>query len=265
MNLNKTQLVYFSPTGTSKKVLEFLSRSVAFGEVSHLDLTSPLDRLPVSIPADELTMIAAPVYAGRVAATAVARLKKIKGEGGPVVVVVLYGNREYEDALLELRDLALSAGFRPLAGCAFIGEHSYSEEDMPIGAGRPDEQDGTVAAAFGARIVDKLAGVNDPDGLGALAVPGQFPYKDGVGAFPFTPVVEEALCTLCGICVDICPTGAVELDGVIQMDSSRCIYCCACKKSCPDRAIQATAPPIMERRQWLYANCSYRKEPQLFL
>ena len=49
-----------------------------------------------------------------------------------------YGNRDYEDALVELYDLALSLGLTPFAAGAFIGEHSYSTPEMPVAEGRPD-------------------------------------------------------------------------------------------------------------------------------
>ena len=40
----------------------------------------------------------------------------------PAVLVVVYGNRAYDDALLELSDIATGAGFVPLAAGAFVGE-----------------------------------------------------------------------------------------------------------------------------------------------
>ena len=81
------------------------------------------------------------MYGGRLPADAVKRLSNLKGHNTPAVIVVVYGNREYEDALLELNDLAIEAGFKPVAAGAFIGEHSYSNKDSPIAHGRPDEKD----------------------------------------------------------------------------------------------------------------------------
>lgn len=265
MRLSNVHLVYFSPTGTSKRVVELLCNAVDSREVSYLDLTHTSDYEPVTIAASELVMIAVPVYAGRVPTTAVERLRHIKGNGGPVVLVVLYGNREFEDALIELRDLAVGAGFRPLAGCAFIGEHSFSHEESPIAAGRPDQQDADMAVDFGARILAKLDSLEDLAGLHDLEVPGNFPYQQGMGNIPFTPKVETDLCTQCGACVEACPTGAAQMEAEVLMDPEKCIYCCACRKSCPEKAIKDQAPPILEKRQWLFENCMVRKEPQLFI
>ena len=85
--------------------------------------------------------IAVPVYAGRVAPIALQRIRRLKGENAPVVLVAVYGNRDYEDALVELRDETTCLGFTPLAAGAFIGEHSYSRPGMPVAEGRPDAND----------------------------------------------------------------------------------------------------------------------------
>lgn len=106
---------------------------------------------------DELTVVAVPVYGGRVAETAVERLRNFRADQAPVVPVVVYGNRDYEDALLELSDLLKEKGFVPVAAAAFIGEHSFSRPDMPVAAGRPDEEDLRKAMAFGLQIREYLS------------------------------------------------------------------------------------------------------------
>ena len=60
------------------------------------------------------------VFAPRVAETAMERLGKIRGKQVPAILIVVYGNRDYEDALIELRDYACEAGFIPVAAAAFI-------------------------------------------------------------------------------------------------------------------------------------------------
>ena len=72
--------------------------------------------------------------------TAMERIRMFKGNATPVIPVVVYGNRDYEDALKELSDALSAQGFVPVSAGAFIGEHSYSRKDMPIAAGRPDKR-----------------------------------------------------------------------------------------------------------------------------
>jgi|YelNatPaOPRAMG01_1025707.scaffolds.fasta_scaffold09740_8 Fe-S-cluster-containing hydrogenase component 2 len=51
--------------------------------------------------------------------------------------------------------------------------------------------------------------------------------------------VEGAvLCSQCGECSKVCPTGALHLDnGIIYLDHSRCSLCQTCVDSCPADAI----------------------------
>ena len=142
MNISSVKLVYFSPTGTTKKVLQGIARGLCVESIEHVALTMPdADTKPIDNFTNELVVIGAPVYGGRLPNDAVARLKRLKARNTPAVVVVVYGNREYEDALLELSNLSKELGFIPISAGAFIGEHSFSTGDMPIAEGRPDTKD----------------------------------------------------------------------------------------------------------------------------
>ena len=265
MDVRKINLIYFSPTRTTQQVLEGFSTAFPGKEFRGVDITYPDNQQTIDIPADELAIIGVPVYAGRVAPVAVDRLKLIQGNGTPAVIVVVYGNREYEDALIELKDIAEDIGFKPVAACTFIGEHSFSEEKTPIAAGRPDSEDLQVAKQYGAKIVNYVEGTQDLARIEELKVPGNMPYKDGMGNLPFSPVVNTELCTLCGECIPVCPTGAISLQDEVEFEVETCIFCCSCKKSCPEEAISIEAPPIKEKATWLSQNCANRKKPELFL
>ena len=107
MIVDRVTLAYFSPTGTTRRVLEAIARGVGGREVQRIDLTLPGAKAPALSPtAGTLVLLGAPVYAGRVPETAVARLQRLHGEGAAAVLVVVYGNRAFEDALLELWSLA---------------------------------------------------------------------------------------------------------------------------------------------------------------
>ncbi|MBW2178677.1 MAG: flavodoxin family protein, partial [Deltaproteobacteria bacterium] len=156
MMLKTVKIAYFSPTKTTMKILEGIAEGLEAETVQHIDLTLP--EAGTSRPDEmqaELVLLGVPVYEGRVAKAAIPRLQQLKGNKTPVVVVVLYGNRDFEDALLELGDLAWELGFFPVAGGAFIGEHSFATETRPMANGRPDMKDITEAKAFGSRIRTK--------------------------------------------------------------------------------------------------------------
>jgi len=238
MDINKVNLIYFSPTGTTRTVLESIAKGVAVKDVEHINLTLPEGgRQTIPLFSDELVIIGAPVYGGRLPVDAIERLKQLKAGNTPVVLIVLYGNREFEDALLELKYLTLKLGFNPIAAGAFIGEHSFASEDVPIANGRPDSQDVQMAMEFGVKIRDKVAALTLADAQTGFEIPGNFPYEAG-GARPMavSPVTKEEICTLCGTCAEVCPTAAISVNGAVATEIELCIRCCACIKNCPESA-----------------------------
>ncbi len=266
MHFTAVKLIYFSPTGTTQKILQGLAQGMPIGRIEHLNLTPPQAETRICDEiGDALTILGAPVYAGRLPIQAVHRLGRLKAEGAPVILVVVYGNREYEDALVELKNLAVQQGFRPVAAGAFIGEHSYSTNDTPIAAGRPDESDLIKAREFGKKVFKKLQDIQGLDGLSALEVPGNFPYKERIQRPIEGPTTRETLCTLCGTCASVCPTAAVVVEESVMTEPERCILCHACVKNCPTGARTMEVERVFKVAQWLHTNCRKRKEPELFL
>ena len=52
---------------------------------------------------------------------------------------------------------------------------------------------------------------------------------------------NEAKCTHCGVCVPICPTGALVIDPTtrkVHFYDNKCIACELCVKICPTRAME---------------------------
>lgn len=262
---NKCDLIYFSPTATTRMVLQEIARGMGYDINNRVDITLPSIRKQ---PPPELgpgpVLIGAPVYAGRVAEDATAYFKTLKARGVPAVPVVLYGNREYEDALLELKNICDDIGCVPIAGGAFIGEHSYSSARFPIAQNRPDTEDLKKAFEFGKKIADALEEPDLEKTWGSLNVPGSFPYRDGMGssAVSFIDVTDD--CDECGICASVCPKDAIDEDNLFGTDAALCIYCCSCIKACPRSARQMQEGSMKDKADWLHENCFKRKEPEVF-
>jgi len=258
--------ICFSPTGTTRTVLEGIASGLGLGLAGQWDLTLPGYESPDLSGQDApLALIGAPVYAGRVPETAVTRLREIDGQGVPAVVVVTYGNRHYDDALVELFDLAGEQGFVPVAAGAFIGEHSFSSAAMPVAQGRPDIEDIDKATRFGQSVAEKLAKADAKSLAEGLKVPGNRPYKEGWSQPPMAPSVSVEDCNLCGTCVDVCPTGAISVAEEASTDATKCIMCAACVRACPVGARVMDVPLIQGLNKKLYENFSERREPELFV
>ena len=269
MRINSARLVFFSPTRTTARIVEAIALGTRIGVAESVDLTPPdAATSQYDEMGSDLAIVGAPVYCGRIPPIALHRLRRMRAHGTPAVVVVVYGNREYEDALRELRDVCIELGFRPVAGGAFIGEHSYSREETPIANGRPDRTDLNDAQRFGQLIMQKMSASGAVDLTAHVEVPGNLPYTEkhmahcSSDVFPST---ADALCTLCGECSAVCPTGAVAVNDSVVTDGDGCILCTACVKSCPTGARSWQADMIAKTAEWLSTNCGKRKEPEMYL
>lgn len=252
MNIHQ---ITFSPTGGTRRVSELLCQGFADNS-SFTELCTKEDNLKYPIvAADDLAVISMPVYAGRVPALAVERLKGIKANGARCVIVAVYGNRAYEDALVEMQDVARAMGFQVIAGVAAIAEHSICRM---YGAGRPDEEDAKELTSFGADIIKKVENGQTCD---SLMLPGNRPYKQGCNG-PY-PVADDA-CTECGTCAGECPSGAISVDNPKDNNQELCIGCMRCVSVCPAHA-RGIGERLNQLTAFLAPLCCERKKNELFI
>ena len=150
MKMNELKLVYFSPTGTTRKVIMEAARSIDLKSTSH-DFSVYKEKKPVlKFAENDFALFGIPVYYGRVPALFTEYLKGITGNGTPAALIATYGCRDYEDALLELKDIVEKNGFKVIAAAAFPAEHSL---DPTIGARRPNKADLKTIAEYNGNIL----------------------------------------------------------------------------------------------------------------
>ncbi len=266
LRIDSIKQIYFSPTQTTQTIVEAIARGFGAKTTTPVNLTLP-DAATASFKAvtAELAIIGAPVYSGRIPIDAKDRLKRIRGNGTPAVLVVLYGNREYDDALLELKSQTEKMGFIPVAGGAFIGEHSFTSEKTPIAVGRPDMEDIEKAEKFGCMVRKKLQHMNSLNDVSPLDVPGKYPYRKRQQPTNVSPITKTSLCISCGNCAAVCPKQAITVGDTVITDPEKCIICCACIKNCKMHARVMEARAVKRIAEWIYECYQERKEPELFL
>lgn len=265
MQVDTVQMILFSPTGTTRSTLEAVVQGMEAQEIVISDMTFFKQAKAPQPLKEGVAVIGVPVYAGRVPAQVTDWLRaNVTGAGRPVVLVAVYGNRAFEDALLELRDLTTELGFRPVAAAAFIGEHSFSTADKPIAPGRPDDQDLEKAREFGRVVREKLSEIELGEEPGELRVTGNIPYRKGVQPGPVAPETVAQTCILCGVCAEVCPAGVISVGETVETDKMGCLRCCACTRACPTGARVFDHPAIAKVTNMLFTEHSDRKEPDFY-
>ncbi|MDB8803666.1 4Fe-4S binding protein [Romboutsia sp. 1001216sp1] len=249
--------IYFSPTGGTKKIADLISRQFGY-ETIKLDLSNSMeDFSKFTFSEKDLCIIAVPSFGGRVPMAAMSNINKLKGNGSKVILVATYGNRAYEDVLLELKDTLTTLGFFCIAAIASVTEHSIMRQ---FATGRPDLKDKEELIKFSDKIKEIL---KQEKVTKDLYVPGNNPYKE----YKVIPLVPEARqeCMKCGLCAIKCPVNAISKDNPTLVEKEKCISCMRCVAICPNKARSVNEELILAVSKKLEKVCSERKMNELFL
>ena len=255
--MTKIRQLYFSANHKTKEIVEYISSHFEDELVTYDLLRNPLDK-PLVIDNSDLVIVGMPVYSGRIPAHYVEMLKQLQGNNTPTIIVVTYGNREYEDALLELRDVMESRHFTILSAGAFIAQHSIFKS---VASKRPDIEDKKLLKEFALQS-KKLYQAYNPENKTSILVKGNIPYRV-VGKGTMYPTGDNR-CISCNACVDICPMQAIVSDTPKETNTERCISCTACIKVCPTNARQFHVPNFKEIEAGFKEKNKSRKEPDMF-
>lgn len=265
--------VYFSATGTTKKVVECIAASV--GEkieapVSIIDFTLPAVRNEnLEFGPEDIVIFGTPVYAGRVPNVILPYLKnRIKAMDAVAVPVVLFGNRDYDDALKELVNILEKDGFHAIAAGAFVGEHSFSRI---LAAGRPDELDMLSAEELAEKTVKRIYESNRA-ACELLCLKKEEPLRPyyiprdrrgvPIDILKVKPKTNDK-CTKCGLCAMACPMGSISAEE-LSVVSGICIKCGACIKKCPVNAKYYDDEGYLYHKHELEEAYARRAEPVIF-
>lgn len=242
---------FFSPSDTTRKYAKAMTDAFG-GESQLIDLTHGSCEIESELIDGDTVLLISPVYAGRIPALAADLFRQIDGHGMRAIVAVVYGNRDYDDALLELADIAVNDGFEIIAAGAFIAQHCIFPK---VANGRPDASDMAVAANFMERA-------KESDKLDISTIKGTRPYKKP-GAVPLQPQTDENECLSCGVCARECPTGAID-PVTLATDKNKCITCCRCIAVCGSHARKFKGVKYATVSKIFCAQNSKRRGSELF-
>ena len=281
MKLKGIAAVFFSPTGNTRKAVVEIADVIARREgiaVREIDFTLPGAREEVrKFEAGELVIFGTPVYAGRIPNKILPAVQTLfEGNGALAVPVVTFGNRSFDNALIELRIELEQHGFHTIAGAAFVAEHVFSNK---LAAGRPDEKDLQTIRRFAEDVAEKIKGFEEGplDGMAEIPAPAAVKGIEPVPAY-YRPLQEDGSpanflkakpktsdsCNDCGICARVCPMGSISPEDYRTV-TGICIKCQACVKSCPVHARFFDDPVMLSHTRMLEQHYERPAENEVFL
>ena len=263
---------YFSATGTTQKVVREIGMQLGASlglPFVEWDFTSPEARKEIKkFTSEDVVVFGTPVIAGRVPNVLLKYLATRVGNGAIAIPVVCFGNRAYDDALIELRDILEESNMKTIAGGGFPCQHSFSNI---LGMGRPNAEDLETCKNFGQDISNKInrGNYNYPIQIGGNPKPydGYYKPRDRAGnpvdIRKVTPITSDA-CMDCKICADACPMGSIDYNDVSKINGI-CMKCCSCIKKCPTGAKSFTDAKFIYHQVELEECYSDYKNIELFI
>ncbi len=246
---NKISKIYFSPTGNTKKSVDAMAAALE-SVCQDYDVTVEAAITQCVFTSEDFAIIGMPVYGGRIPKVAAVRLSRFKGNQTPCIIVVTYGNRHYDDALLELDDLAETQGFMVKGAAALIGRHTFGE----IQTDRPDSNDLAADKEFARRAAENKNT--------KIHISGNRPYRDGGNGGSFRPLTSNT-CTSCGLCAKDCPTHSIGED--FKTIDDHCISCFRCIRNCPVGAKNMNVESYLAFASDFSGKLKNRRENEYFL
>ena len=272
MKFDSVSVIYFSPTGTTKKIINCIVKGMNIKVSENINLTQPnIRQKHLNHINGDIVILGVPVYEERIPSLLIPFLKSLKGEGRPIVIIGVYGNIGEGIVLNELLDLTVKCGFKAIGAGSFIGEHSFSSDKIPLAQMRPDNMDLQKAYEFGINIEKKLKTIENLNLQGNIIIPkGKMPIityivpKNSARLVTKIPRVDMNLCNRCFACLKLCPMKAIDKD-TLEVNNKLCLRCFSCVKKCVNHARKIEYRPEFLVSRILKGKNKVRMEPKTYL
>ena len=249
--------IYFSPTKSTENIVKLISNE--FEEHKEIDLSVFNGDYNYSFNEDDICIIGVPSYGGRVPNIALERMKNFNANKAKAIAVVVYGNRAYDDTLLELTDFLSKQNFSCIAGITAIAEHSMMHQ---FAKGRPDDIDKKQLLESTQTIISSIKNT-DSLHVNSLNISGNYPYIEFKGV-ALKPQTNDD-CSKCGVCAKLCPMGAISKENPEIIDKDKCITCMRCISICPKKAKNLDNDLLEQKAKLMEKLFAVRKENELFI
>lgn len=243
--MTKIAVFYFSATGNTEKIAQSIGTHLMElgGEVHFFDITLPSSRQkPIDIENFDAALFGFPIHSMRAPRICREWIAGLNGLGKKCAIFFTYGGFQVHPAHHTTRKLLEQNNFRVVASAEFLASHTYNLGGWQAMQGRPDESDFLVAREYAGRVLPRLTG-EDPRLVDQL---DESPYteqdldefeKSRYKVVKILPTREGLECQMCGLCEELCPTDAIDME-TGTADANRCIVCLRCVKECPDQVLR---------------------------
>ena len=272
--MTKLHLVYFSPSGSTEKIVRTVASGIEGVPVETIDLLTSASRKKRYTFGPNDIVIFGMMTAGKLFTLSDEIFACLEGNDTPFIGVVTFGNGYYGIALNEMMKRAEGRGFKVAALGAFVARHSM---DTTIAEGRPDAHDKEIMVDFGRKAFEKVKSGDltlhvkpktnwSSWEMGNKVIAYREEHPDEPYMLPTECKAKEIsdACIKCMTCVKHCPVDAIDIEAK-TFDVEKCIGCWGCINRCPKHAITSTSKQVVEIMSSFGKASTKRLEPEIFM
>lgn len=240
----KVLILYFSATGNTAQIAKVIEEKFKeFGvEVSMTDITSYTDRQrKIDLEPYQAVVFGAPIHSWRAPRVVREWLRTLDGQRKKCSMFFTYGGFNVHPTHYSTRQILEEQNFIVVSSAEFLGAHTFNLGGWKAMECRPDATDFDIAKEYASITYKRFTGEDD----GILGELEKTEYTEEqldnietlrVNVLTQLPNRGGEECSMCFVCEELCPTGAMEAETGVA-DKEKCIACLACVSNCPDNVL----------------------------